>query len=301
MVTSTKIYKNTAHGLYITTMAISDTIFLLVQPLNRSFVHDVLGRDIRAYTLVGCKIYYFLLRWARPMSSLVIVLVAFERFVAVWWPLRAKVFSNRRIAIIEVVVILILASVVSGFRTQVVGIQDDMCMDVLLTPHNTSLNLLCSLFGITIQTLIPTIILLLLTPPTIAKLFYQRHLRRQMSHGMCSHSDETFRVSIMLLGVAVAFCVLVTPFCLSYHAYLLTGTYIANPTTPSMRILNEVRLFCEQINGVINFVLYALISRVFRRQFYQKLTCRREMRFTSSPTLVRSTIKTVSTTTTTVD
>ena len=299
MVTSTRIYRNTAHGLYITTMAVADIIFLLTQPLNRSYVHDMFGWDIRAYSVVGCKIYYFLLRWARPMSSMVIVLVAFERFVAVWFPLKAKIFSSRRIAIIEVAGILSVASIVSAFRTQMVGIQNNVCLDVVLTPHNRRVNAICSLMGITIQTLIPTIMLLLMTPPTVAKLFYQRHLRLQMSNGQASHSDETFRVSMMLLSVAVAFCVLVTPFCLSYHAYLLTGTYIGAPSTPSMIILNEVRLHCEQINCVINFVLYALISRVFRRQFYQILTCQRE-KIHGSPRLFRSsdkgTVKTVTST-----
>ena len=276
MVTTSRSYRNTAHGLYITAMAVADITFLLAQPLNRGFVHDLFGMDIRSYSLIGCKIYYFCLRWARPMSSLVIVLVCIERFVAVWFPLQAKSFSSRRVAILEIFGIFLLACFVSGFRTQTVGIKDEVCLAVVDTAYNKQLTALCSIMGMTIRTLIPTSTLLLLTPPTIAKLFYQRHLRIKMSNGKAHSSDETFRVSMMLLCVAVAFCALVTPFCLSKHGYLLVGTNIVSTTTPTMRVLNEIRLIFEQLNCVINFVLYVLISREFRRHFYNILTCQRE-------------------------
>ena len=275
LVKTTRAYRNTAHGLYITAMAVADITFLLTQPLNRSLLHDLFGWDIRSYSVIGCKMYYFFLRWARPMSSLVIVLVCFERFVAIWLPLKAKVFSSRHIAIIEVCGIFSLTCFVSGFRTQTVGIQNNVCLAVVLTSYNKHFSALCSIMGITIRTLIPTLILLLLTPSTVAKLFYQRHLGLQMCNGKVNQSDETFRVSLMLLSVAVAFCVLVTPFCLIYHAYLFMGTNIVSTSTPAMRILNEVRLTCEQINCVINFILNVLINRMFRRQFYEILTCQR--------------------------
>ena len=275
MVTTTRSYRNTAHGLYITAMAVADITFLLTQPLNRGFVHDLFGRDIRSYSVIGCKIYYFFLRWARPMSSLVIVLVCIERFIVIWFPLKAKLFSSRRAAMFEICGIFSLACFVSGFRTQTVGIKNTICLAVVVTSYNKHLKALCSIMGMTIRTLIPTSALILLTPPTIAKLFYQRHLRRQMSNGKVNQSDETFRVSIMLLSVAIAFCVLVTPYCLSKHGYLLMGINIVSTSTPAMRILNEIRLICEQVNCVINFLLYVLISRKFRRHFYDILTCQR--------------------------
>ena len=273
MVTTSRAYRNTAHGLYITAMAVADITFLLTQPLNRAFVHDLFGWDIRTYSIFGCKVYFFFLRWARPMSALVIVLVCIERFVAIWFPLKAKLFSSRRTALIEVCSIFCLASFVSGFRTQTVGIQNNVCLAVVVTSYNKHLKALCSIMGMTIRTLIPTSTLLILTPPTVTKLFYQRRLRREMSQGKANKSDETFRVSLMLLSVAIAFCVLVTPFCLSKHGYLLTGTNIVSTSTPWMKGLNEIRLICEQVNCVINFLLYVLISRKFRNQFYKILTC----------------------------
>ena len=276
MVTTTRSYRNTAHGLYIIAMAVADITFLLTQPLNTGFVHVIFGRDIRSYSIIGCKIFYFFLQWARPVSALMVALVCFERFVAIWLPLKANVFSSRRAALIEVCGIFSLACFVSGFRTQMVGITDNVCLAVVLTPYNKHLKDFCSIMGITIRILIPTLILLLLTPPTIAKLFHRRLLKRQMNNGRSNQSDETNRVSLMLLSVVIAFCILVTPFCLLKHGYLFIGINIVSSSTPAMRILNEARLICEQINCVINFILYVLISRMFRRQFYEILTCQRE-------------------------
>ena len=273
MVTSGRAYRRTAHGIYITTMAIADIAFLLTQPLNRAFVHDLFGWDIRTHSVIGCKIYFFFLRWSRPMSALVIVLICIERFVAIWLPLRAKMFSSRRNALLQVCGIFSLACFVSGFRVQTVGIKSDVCIATLSTPDNKHLITLCSFLGLTIRTLIPTITLLVLTPPTVAKLFYQRRLRRAMSQCKSNQSDETFRVSLMLLSVAVAFCVLVTPFCLIKHGYLITGTEVYLSSATWMKSLNEIRQICEQLNCVINFILYVFISRQFRNQFRVILAC----------------------------
>ena len=208
------------------------------------------------------------------MSSMVIVLVCIERFVVIWYPLKAKSFSSKRTAMIEICGIFALTCFSSGFRTQTAGVKDDVCLGVDLTQNTKDLKTLCSIMGMTIRTLIPTTTLLLLTPPTIAKLFYQRHLRRQMSYGKSYASDETFRVSLMLLSVAIAFCILITPFCVIKHGYLFIGVNIVTKSSPAFKILNEVRLICEQLNCVINFLLYVLISGRFRRHFYKIMTCK---------------------------
>ena len=276
MVTTSPSYRNTAHGVYITAMAIADITFLFTQPLNRGFVHDLFGWDIRSYSVAGCKVYYFFHRWAKPMSSLVIVLICIERFVAIWIPLKARSFSSRRTAMFEICGIFALACFTSAFRTQTAGVKNDVCLGVVVGQNTQNLKTLCSIMGMTIRTLIPTTALLLFTPPTIVKLFYQRHLRRQLSDGKSNQSDETFRVSLMLLSVAIAFCVLITPYCVIKHGYLFIGVNIVTKTSPVFKILNEVRLICEQLNCVINFVLYVLISREFRRHFYAIITCKQE-------------------------
>ena len=89
-------YGKSAHGLYITAMAVADIVFLTTQPFNRSFAYYLFGRDIRATSIALCKVYYFFLRWTRPMSSLVIVLICVERFVAIWFPLKSRIFFQQK-------------------------------------------------------------------------------------------------------------------------------------------------------------------------------------------------------------
>ena len=296
VVTATRSYRHTAHGLYITAMAIADITFLLTQPLNRGFVHDLFGIDIRSYSLIGCKIYYFFLQWSRPVSSLMIALVCIERFIAIWLPLKAKVLSSRRIALLEVCCIFLLSGFVSAFRSQLVGLKNNVCHDVVLTPYNKDLKELGSTLGMTIRTLIPTLVLLLLTPPTVARLFYRRQLKRQMNNTNASnnHYDGTFRVSIMLLSVVIAFCVLVAPFCVIKHIYMFLGIKIATSSVPAYKALFQIGLICEQINCVINFILYVLISRMFRHQIFELLTCRCRINNSTLRSIDRETLQTVS-------
>ena len=275
IVTTGRTYRNSAHGLYITAMAVADIVFLITQPFNRSFASYLFGWDVRTYSLTVCKMYYFFLRWARPMSSLVIVLICVERFVAIWFPLHAKAFSNKRAAYVQIAVVFVLSTSVSAFRTLSVGIEDNVCLAVVIVHNDERLVHICSILGMTIRTLIPTLTLLILTPPTVGKLFCQRRIRREMSKGNKKNSDETFHVSIMLLSVAVAFCILITPLCLTKHGYLFMGTNIVSTSSDWMQNVNEIRLICEQLNCVINFILYVLLSRTFRSQFYAILTCRR--------------------------
>ena len=294
VVTATRSYRKTAHGLYITAMAIADITFLLTQPLNRGFVHDLFGIDIRSFSLIGCKIYYFFLQWSRPVSSLMIALVCIERFIAIWLPLKAKVLSSRRIALLEVCCIFLLSGFVSAFRSQLVGIKNNVCHDVVLTPYNKDLKELGSTLGMTIRTLIPTLTLLLFTPPTVARLFYRRQMKRQMTNTNAINYDGTFRVSLMLLSVVIAFCVLVAPFCVIKHIYMFLGIKIATSSVPTYKALFQIGLICEQINCVINFILYVLISRMFRHQIFELLTCRRRMNNSALKSIDRETLHTVS-------
>ena len=294
IVTATRSYRNRAHGIYITAMAVADIIFLLTQSLNRTFVHYLFGVDIRSYSLIGCKIYYFFLHWSRAASSLSIALVCFERFVAIWLPWKANALSKRRVALIEICCIFFLAGSVSGLRTELVGIKNNVCYDVLLTPNNRHLKEIGSTLGMTIRTLIPTLTLLILTPPTVAKLICQRQLKQQMTRSNAGNNEDTFRVSLMLLSVVIAFCILVAPFCVIKHVYLFLGVKIATTSEPALKTLFEIGLICEQVNCVINFVLYVLISRMFRQRIVELLKCGRETNNDTPRGIERETLQTFS-------
>ena len=82
--------------IIIIALAISDTIVIIMHPHNKPYVRSFLGADVRSYNVTSCKVFYWFFRTAKMTSSWLIVLISMERFVAVWFPLKAKFINTRR-------------------------------------------------------------------------------------------------------------------------------------------------------------------------------------------------------------
>ena len=70
----------------------------------------------------------------------------------------------------------------------------------------------------------------------------------------------------MLLGVAIAFVVLVIPISLTHTASLALGKQIFQTTEFGMSLLREIVQSMEQLNYSVNFFLYVFGSLQFRKE-----------------------------------
>ena len=274
IVTRGRMYRHSSHGVYLTAMAISDIIFLLAFPFSKHFIHDLFGTDIRALSTAGCKLYFFFFRASRSISASLIVLICIERFVAVWFPLRTRAISTKKAAFIAVSFIFVGVSTFSAIWTLTANIKNDKCVPVVLTTNNQQVAEVCSAIGMSLRTCIPAVMLLCLTPLTVGKLYHQRSLRREMGYN--NSTDETYRVTLMLISVIIAFYVLITPFCIAKHALLFAGIDIVTSKYRWARNLYEISQICEQTNCVINFILYVMLSSSFRHHVCVLFKCDRE-------------------------
>ena len=263
LITRCRLYRYSSHGIYLRAMAFNDIIFLLAFPFNKQFVHDLIGMDVRSVSIAGCKIYVLVYRASRISAALFIVQICIERFIVVWFPLKAKRFSSRRMAIICVCCTCIVISGFCGVWSIAAVIDNGKCIPVLLTQTNKQTMIILSICGTILRTFLPASMLLCFTPITLIKLYSQRALRRQMSR--YRGPDETYRTTIMLLSVVVAFLVLTVPFCLMKHILLFNGTNIVIAPLRWARNLFEISQLCEQTDCVINFILYVVFSSSFRR------------------------------------
>ena len=273
MVTTGRHYRRSSHSLYLTAMAVADIMFLLAYTLTKTQIHDLFGLDIRSVTIPGCKFFYFFYRATRTVSSSLVVLIAIERFIVVWFPLRAKLLSTRRAAMTAIICVIVGCSIISGVRTLTVNVKNEKCLPVVMTPYNKRIKEVCSAVGMTLRTIIPAVTLLLLTPLIVVKLFHQRYLRRKMSN--INHPDETYHVTLMLVSVIIAFYILIMPFCIGKHLLLYANINIVSSSLTWARNMNELQQICEQINCVINFLLYVMVSASFRQHFYAIIRCQK--------------------------
>lgn len=256
-------------------LAISDTVLLLTQPFNKLWVIKLLGSDLRAISRTSCKAFFVIFRSAKMTSSWLVVLLCFERFVAVVFPLKAKVIIRKRFifpAIALDYIVMLTYNSVWHFSSDVI---DGICKpDVPSFQHKVFVTI-----GTTFYSLIPTALLMVFTPQIIVRLVHQQKIRRNLSrrsgiaqsvsNASSAHSKkgkEMFRASVMVLGVMIAYIILIIPIT-TVHLYAFTaGVSAFDHGSLGFFIYREIAQTLEQINYAVNFFFYVLCSFTFRQR-----------------------------------
>jgi hypothetical protein len=129
------------------------------------------------------------------------------------------------------------------------------------------------LAGSSFYSLIPMVIMALLTPVIVVKLLIQRNKRKQLAGGASGDKadKETLRISFMLIGIVVAYVALVLPITIVHNLAFWRNVSAFDVNTKSFFILREMAQILEQLNYSINFFLYVLCSSKFRERVLQIL------------------------------
>ena len=255
--------RSEAHGVLLSSLAICDMVSCLSWALTQPCLHAIFGIDIRAITTVGCKISWAILFPATICSSAIVVLICIERYLAVWFPLRSRKLLSKenmvRMVWICVTPIVLIYATLSVLYCEV---QNGYCYPnfggstystVLNKMPNTSVY--NAIIGFTQVT--PILILSILTPMTIVKLYKQWVIRRQLTTSELSATH--FATSVKLVAVVVAYLILVGSIGLvSILVFGVNGILIDENTI-------SVFTLAMLLNHSINFLLYNAFDAEFRR------------------------------------
>ena len=267
-----KPFSDLTVSLLLTALATCDTATLVMIPLNKQNVRRVIGADIRAVSDVGCKVFFWSFRLAKVMASWVLVLISTERFTAVWLPLRAKTISTKRNALIALASIVtflgVYFAVWTHFADRVIA---GKCIPNTRTPSTQARTKAFLLFGLSLLAFIPGSIILLLNSLIAFKL-WRRPAIKQCSMGKSEqgHADQG-RATVMLLGVALAFLILVTPIAVAHMVFYVMDRNIFEAKEPGMVAFREIAQVLELMNSSVNFFLYVLCSKGFRHMLLKIL------------------------------
>ncbi|KAL8578620.1 hypothetical protein ACOMHN_007078 [Nucella lapillus] len=262
--------------LYVALLAVVDALTLLakllVQQLN--FHHAYYGD-------FGCKainLVYILNCYAHW----VLVLVCFERFLAVRWPLKKAVFFTKSrawliAAVLFVVIFLIYAQLfvlyISDPTGHICGFDEDMGNYVRLWYWFSSF-----LFSFA-----PFILLVIFTSLIITGLWKYRVARKSILRGDHNNGSKDKRsessnmeraISVMMSVAAVVFLLLTLPSCIFVVSFDYWSWY---PPVSYARwmLFQQIAFVMSDLNHAINFYLYFLTADKFRSQFKDMITCRR--------------------------
>lgn len=267
-------YKSSSTGIYLTALALSDTTFVLTFPFVKSTTIELFHQDVKALSDAGCKIFYLAFRSAKTCSSWFVVLICIERFIVVWFPLRAKLASNKRFALVSSMCVTVAILAFEGARMVGTSIVNGICLPYYERPETKDVTAALIIASTTIQGILPSIILLSITPLTMIRLFHHYKKRREMTSNTVS--DETIRITVMLLTVTVAYIVFVIPISVAHSFAFFQEDNLFVSDDPGTVIFREVAQIFEQLNYVINFFLYIISSASFRSHFFRILECRRD-------------------------
>jgi hypothetical protein len=258
-------------------LAASDSLLLLTNPFNQQFMPAILGLDVRTLSSEGCKLFFVMYRVGKMSSSWFIVLVDIERFVAILFPLKVKRLITKTTILIAIAIIYVLMFTISGVWTISTGIVNGTCRADVVNADTLSVHKSFLIVGATCYSIAPMAILLTLTPLIVLNLYRSQRMRHNLQlQNIARTAKDTYRVTVMLVGIVITYIICVTPITLLLILTFWTNEPIYGSTKIEYIIFSGVASTFEQINHSSNFFVYVLCCRQFRQGFLHMVRCTRK-------------------------
>ena len=260
----------------LTALAVSDSILVVLAPFNKLFVMEWLGFDFRSYSQLTCKTFFFFWRNAKMTSSWFIVLVSIERFIAVWFP-----FKSRQLITKKFLLFSILCNYLGTVTFNTIWIYmtdsviDGRCQVNKSKSGDVEMEQFFVILGTSLYSVIPSMLIVCLNSLTVKKVIDQKKALKKLTDNS-SKSNETSKITLMLVCNSIVFVILVVPVTLMHCYALFTGSSdLYTSSEPVTATLREVTQTLEQLNYAINFILYSTCSSTFRHEALATFACLR--------------------------
>ena len=264
--------------IYVALLAVVDALNLVLKLIFHQLgYHDTYLGDAGCKATVIAHILNCYANW-------VLVLVCFERFLAVRWPLKKAVFFTKSRAWLIAaslfgVIFLIYAQLfflyISDPTGHICGFQSSVSSYIRVWYW----------FAAFIFTFAPFILIVVFTSLIITGLRKYRAARRSILAGdhhqhngkgdkRGDNSNVERAISVMMSVAAVVFLLLTLPSCIFVVSYDPTSWY---PPVEYARwmLFQQVAFVMADLNHAINFDLYFLTADKFRSRFKDMVMCRR--------------------------
>lgn len=247
---------STSTGLYLCTLAWADC-FSLASLASSSWSMPTFGQEFHLFRL--CNVKQFFISFSTSLSAMCIVCVTSDRFIAVWFPFKAKQLTTRRKA--AVVLTLLIIAMAAIYIPAFLAVSHDCVVNENLRGYLygdmfTLINIFYS-YG-------PIACLLCLNLAISGRLaFTPSMLVKTQSSCSGNQSSQTSQAIATVLTVSFAFIICSVPINVLFSLFSAKRTVSEDPFT-----LEAVFTFARCLNFAnhsINFYLYVLTSGSFRR------------------------------------
>uniref|UniRef100_A0A8C8SBI3 G-protein coupled receptors family 1 profile domain-containing protein n=1 Tax=Pelusios castaneus TaxID=367368 RepID=A0A8C8SBI3_9SAUR len=254
--------KYTTTNLFILNLAMADLCFIICCVPFQATIYTLDGWLFGPF---ACKAVHFLIYLTMYASSFTLAAVSVDRYLAIRYPLKSRDLRTSQNAVVAIIVIWTLSLLFAGpylSYYQIVHYHGvPICVPVWEDQHRKIMDI----FTFVVGYLLPVLVLSLAYARTIKFLWTSVDPIERISESRKAKR----RVTKMIVAVAILFCLCWLP----HHLVILCfwfGHFPFNRTTYACRLASHCLSYA---NSCLNPIVYALISKHFRKKFKQVFTC----------------------------
>jgi len=258
-------------------LTISDSLYLLVSIYN--FINTGLQiRDTSLNPSVMCQFRDYIQWTAMCCNAWLLVAITTDRWIRVRFPFKSKQICTLRNALISTIIIIILCA---GFNAHILGPYYGQLPAGVMTvcgpnPSNRAYDTFVRQIWPTIfsciQTVIPVILLIILSIDTFRRLSRQRQI--QNTHRVRRRTQLDNQILLIMLATITLFVATTLP--LGLFNILLTPVLSGPLNQTQLLELSSILTFIAAINYTFDFYIHCLTSRLFRQEFLYILKCQNQ-------------------------
>jgi len=271
--------------VYRVALAAVDTTVLYVSAF-KTWIRMMTGVEWLHASDAACRCLTFVLLTALHLSAWLIVLVAVDRFVTVWFPFRAAALFSVRVAGVATACLVVVVVVGNVHAFWTFRLRDDWPPRCVPAPDDWFMNVAFNYVKFSTYSLLPFVVVAVLNVLVVygvarlrRRLFLRRVSRLQAPSDSTVGGERTLqpplstnqvRATSMLVVVALMWLVLATPFTL-VSVLAVNGI---RPTSDSAHLLVRTLAFVLMyMNHSVNVIVYCAMERGFRIALCRMILC----------------------------
>nr|XP_055033025.1 galanin receptor 2a [Misgurnus anguillicaudatus] len=249
-------------NLFILNLGLADLCFIVFCVPLQATIYTM---DEWVFGPFVCKAMHFIIYLTMYASIFTLAAVSLDRYLAIRYPLRSREMRTPRNALTSISLVwalsLFFSSPYLSYYQQMDLDGATLCIPAWNIQHHRAMDVCTFVFGY----LIPVLILGITYARTIRYLWTSVDPMQNLSESRKAKR----KVTKMIIIVAVLFCLCWLP----HHLVILCmwfGYFPLNHTTYVLRILSHLVAYT---NSCLNPIVYALVSKHFRKGFRKVFCC----------------------------
>lgn len=281
---------NTSVYFYLAMLALADIGVLLLSAF-KTWIRTVLGFEFLHVSGMSCKIIMYVFVICLHMSAWFIIAVTIDRFIVIWFPMRALrgsstslvCFQGHQCKVISVILIVVLL-IYNGHLLWTIDLYvQDGHRSCTSSSDNYFMMSIYPIMKLLSYCVLPFVVVLILNAAIIVRLSNSRRFIGSNSVITNKSTSQHNRITGMLVTLSITWLLLTCPFT------IVTIVFKHSHLSYSKAQYFLIKTICftlMYVNHSINFYLYCLTGAHFRKQL-KNVFCDTSRRYTNTKSVFK--------------